>query len=31
MEYVKATEKDLAQIAILVRVTIQEFYPKYYP
>ncbi len=31
MEYVKATEKDLEQIAILVRDTIQEIYPKYYP
>lgn len=31
MEYVKATENDLEQIAILVRDTIQEIYPKYYP
>ena len=31
MEYVKATEKDLEQIAMLVRDTIQEIYPKYYP
>ena len=31
MEYVKATEKDLEQISMLVKDTIQEIYPKYYP
>ncbi len=31
MEYVKATEKDLEQISMLVKDTIQEVYPKYYP
>ncbi len=31
MEYIKATEKDLEQISMLVKNTIQETYPKYYP
>lgn len=31
MEYVKATEKDSAQIANLVKDTIQVIYPRYYP
>lgn len=31
MEYVKATEKDLEDISILVKATIQEIYPQYYP
>lgn len=31
MEYVKATEKDLEPISKLVKDTIKEIYPKYYP
>lgn len=31
MEYVRATERDLEQIAKVVKDTIQEIYPKYYP
>lgn len=31
MEYIKATEKDLEQIVILVQETIKTIYPKYYP
>ena len=31
MEYIKATEKDLEQIVILVQKTIKTIYPKYYP
>lgn len=31
MEYIKATEKDIEQIAALVQNTIQTIYPKYYP
>ena len=31
MEYVKAKETDLEQIVMLVKDTIQEIYPKYYP
>ena len=31
MEYIKATEKDLDQIVMLVQETIKTIYPKYYP
>ena len=31
MEYIKATEEDLEQIAALVQETIGTIYPKYYP
>lgn len=31
MEYVKAAEKDLEQITMIVQDTIREIYPKYYP
>ncbi len=31
MEYVKATEKDIEQISMIVQDTIREVYPKYYP
>jgi len=31
MKYVKATDKDLEQIVILVQETIKTIYPKYYP
>ena len=31
MEYVKATEKDLEQISMLVKDTIQEIYPNTIP
>lgn len=31
MEYVTATEKDIEQISMIVRDTIQNIYPKYYP
>lgn len=31
MEYIKATEKDLDQIVMLVQETIKTTYPKYYP
>lgn len=31
MEYIKATENDLEQIAALVQETIKTIYPKYYP
>ncbi|KMZ55784.1 GNAT family N-acetyltransferase [Dorea sp. D27] len=31
MEYVKATEKDIDQISMIVQDTIRDVYPKYYP
>ena len=31
MEYIKATEKDLEKIVILVQENIKTIYPKYYP
>lgn len=31
MEYIKATDKDTEQIAMLVQDTIRRIYPKYYP
>ena len=31
MEYIKATEKDLEHIVMLVQETIKTIYPKYYP
>ena len=31
MEYLKATEKDVEQIVLLVQDTIRTIYPKYYP
>ncbi|MDD3142215.1 MAG: GNAT family N-acetyltransferase [Lachnospiraceae bacterium] len=31
MEYIKATEKDIEQISMLVQETIQKIYPIYYP
>lgn len=31
MEYIKATEKDIEQIVMLVQDTIRSIYPKYYP
>lgn len=31
MKYIKATEKDLDQIVMLVQETIKTIYPKYYP
>ena len=31
MEYIKATEKELDQIVMLVQETIKTIYPKYYP
>ena len=31
MEYIKATEKDIEQIEMLVQDTIRTIYPKYYP
>lgn len=31
MEYVKAAEKDIEQIFLIVQDTIQKIYPKYYP
>lgn len=31
MEYLKATEKDVEQIVLLVQDTIRIIYPKYYP
>lgn len=31
MKYIKATEKDLVQITLLVQDTIKTVYPKYYP
>lgn len=30
MEYIKATEKDIEQILMIVQKTIQEIYPIYY-
>ena len=31
MEYIKATERDLEQITVLVQETIKTIYPNYYP
>lgn len=31
MEYIKATEKDIEQILMIVQDTIKEIYPMYYP